>query len=182
MVVLDATKLELGLYLLLENLERFRRVMVILNKMDAAAEQDIVIYHDRLETELQVPVLPESATGYLNTKEMFDTIFEVAHKELQGRTHAVRYGAKIENALATVREQFEDIPGGNGRWQAIKSVEAADETLQTEIISSRYNVASDIAARVEKIRPAGETPSDRIDRWMLHRAWGSASCFILLLR
>ena len=172
MVVLDATKLELGLYLLLENLERFRRVMVILNKMDAAAEQDIVIYHDRLEAELQVPVLPESATGHLNTKELFDTIFEVAHKDLQGRTHAVRYGSKIENALAAVREQFYDIPGGNGRWQAIKSVETKDEVLQTEIISSRYNVASDIAARVEEIRPAGETPSDRIDRWMLHRAWG----------
>lgn len=172
LVMLDATKLETGLYLLLENLERFRRVMVVLNKMDAAADQQVIVYHDRLEAELQVPVLPEIATGRLNTKEMFDTIFEVAHKELQGRSYALRYGEKIETAIAAVRSQFLDGRGGSGRWQAIKAVERVDETLQTEIISARYNVSSDIAARVAEIRPAGETSSDRIDRLMLHRLWG----------
>jgi len=78
MVVLDAMNLERGLYLLLETLERFHHVMVILNKMDAALEQDVTVFHDRLEEELQVPVTPEMTQGRLNSEELFGTLIEVA--------------------------------------------------------------------------------------------------------
>ena len=92
MVVIDAMNLERGLYLLLETLERFSQVMVVLNKMDTAAEQDVIVYHDRLEKELQVPVSPEIATGRLNADELFGTVLQVTDHALPVRnyTHSLQ--------------------------------------------------------------------------------------------
>lgn len=172
MVVLDAMNLERGLYLLLETLERYHHVMVVLNKIDAAKEQDVLIFHDRLEAELQVPVLPEIATGRLNTEELFDTLFQVADDAVPDRTYAIRYGEKLEPLLTTRKGSLEDSNLGSSRWMLLKKIEGEDESLQSDIISTRYNVASDIAARITEQRSSGETLSDRIDRWALHPIWG----------
>ena len=172
MVVLDAMNLERGLYLLLETLERYHHVMVILNKVDAALEQSSVVFHDRLESELQVPVTPEVAQGRLNTEELFATVLEVADPLLPRRSYAIRYGEKVERMLAERKGAIKDSNYGSARWQLLKQLEAESDVLQSEIISTRYNVAEDIAARIAAKRSTGETFSDRIDRWTLHPIWG----------
>jgi len=172
MVVLDAMNLERGLYLLLETLERYHHVMVILNKVDAALEQSIVVFHDRLESELQVPVTPEVAQGRLNTEELFATVLEVADPLLPRRSYAIRYGEKVERMLAERKGAIKDNNYGSARWQLLKQLEAESDVLQSEIISTRYNIAEDIAARIAAKRSTGETFSDRIDRWALHPLWG----------
>ena len=172
MVVIDAMNLERGLYLLLETLERFSPVMVVLNKMDTAAEQDVVVFHDRLETELQVPVSPEIATGRLNAEELFATVLQVADHVLPVRNYAIRYGEKIEKSLKELTQSAASYLPGSQRWLLLKQLESENDSMQSEIISTRYNVAEDIATRIAAKRQAGETFSDRIDRWTLHRIWG----------
>jgi len=172
MVVLDAMNLERGLYLLLETLERYHHVMVILNKVDAALEQSIIVFHDRLESELQVPVTPEVAQGRLNTEELFATVLEVADPLLPRRSYAIRYGEKVERMLAERKGTIKDNNYGSARWQLLKQLETESDVLQSEIISTRYNIAEDIAARIAAKRSTGETFSDRIDHWALHPLWG----------
>jgi ferrous iron transport protein B len=173
MVVLDAMNLERGLYLLLETLERFHHVMVILNKLDAALEQDVTVFHDRLEAELQVPVTPEVAQGRLNPEELFATLIEVADPVAPRRSYAIRYGEKVERVLADRKGMIQDSLFGSARWALLKQLESESDILQSEIISTRYNVAEDIAARITAKRSRGATLSDRIDRWALHPVWGA---------
>jgi ferrous iron transport protein B len=172
MMVLDAMNLERGLYLLMETLERYHHVMVILNKVDAALEQSVVVFHDRLEAELQVPVTPEAAPGQLNSQELFSTLIEVADPVLPRRNYALRYGEKIERLWAERKGTIKDCPYGSSRWQILKQLESENEGIQSEIISARYSVAEDLAARIAAKRAAGETFSDRIDHWALHPLWG----------
>jgi len=180
MVVLDAMNLERGLYLLLETLERYHHVMVILNKVDAALEQDVIVFHDRLEMELQVPVTPEVSQGGLNTEELFSTVIEVADPVAPRRSYAIRYGEKIERALTALKGTVnDDDAAGSARWTLLKQLEAESDAMQSEIIGTRYNVAEDIAARITTKRSTGETLSDRIDRWALHPVWGGPILMIV---
>ena len=172
MVVLDAMNLERGLYLLLETLERYHHVMVILNKLDAALEQDIIVFHDRLEAELQVPVTPEMAQGKFNTRELFDTIAEVADPVAPRRYYAIRYGEKVERILTERKGAVQETLLGSSRWSLLKQLEMESDVLQSEIISTRYKLAEDIATRITSKRSTGETFSDKIDRWALHPLWG----------
>ncbi|NMC33319.1 MAG: ferrous iron transport protein B [Veillonellaceae bacterium] len=172
MVVLDAMNLERGLYLLLETMERYHHVMAVLNKLEIAFEQELIVYHDRLEEELQVPVVPEKKQGTLDTAELFATITNVASHQAPRRNYAIRYGERVERALMQCKGSLQDGPQGSARWLLLKRLETESDAMQSDIISTRYNVAEDIAARIAAKRPTGETLSDRIDRWALHPLWG----------
>ncbi|WP_067050418.1 FeoB small GTPase domain-containing protein [Methanofollis ethanolicus] len=62
LLVLDATRLERGLYLGFEVIERGAPVVVVLNMMDAARAKSIAIDARRLQNLLGVPVVQTSAT------------------------------------------------------------------------------------------------------------------------
>ncbi|QYZ80336.1 GTP-binding protein [Methanofollis formosanus] len=62
LLVLDATRLERGLYLSLEVMERGAPVLVVLNMMDAARAKSIKVDARRLQNLLGVPVVQTSAT------------------------------------------------------------------------------------------------------------------------
>ncbi|QSZ66189.1 GTP-binding protein [Methanofollis aquaemaris] len=62
LLVLDATRLERGLYLSLEVMERSAPVLIVLNMMDAARAKSIKIDARRLQNLLGVPVVQTSAT------------------------------------------------------------------------------------------------------------------------
>jgi small GTP-binding protein len=61
MVVLDATRVERGLYLALEVLERGYPVIIALNMIDAAHDRQILVDAAGLQQILGVPVVPTSA-------------------------------------------------------------------------------------------------------------------------
>ncbi|MDD4255747.1 MAG: FeoB small GTPase domain-containing protein [Methanofollis sp.] len=62
LLVLDATRLERGLYLGFEVIERGAPVLVVLNMMDAARAKSIAVDARRLQNLLGVPVVQTSAT------------------------------------------------------------------------------------------------------------------------
>jgi ferrous iron transport protein B len=122
--------------------------------------------------ELQVPVLPEMVKGRLNTQELFTTVLAMADSTTPLRSYAIRYGENIEQQLSDRKDTLVDGPLGSARWMLLKQMESGDDVLQTEIISTRYNLAEDVAARVMARRSSGETVSDQIDRWVLHPVLG----------
>ncbi len=62
-IVIDSTKVERGLYLAFEVMERGYRVLIDLNMWDDAKKRDIKIDEKQLETLLGVPVVPTVAVS-----------------------------------------------------------------------------------------------------------------------
>ncbi len=82
--VLDSTKIERGLYLVLSAIEAGYRVIVALNMWDEARQKNIRIDAQKLEDLLGVPVVPTVAISGEGVKELVDKLKE-AHVESIGR-------------------------------------------------------------------------------------------------
>jgi len=74
--VLDASKIERGLYLALEIIEREYRVVLALNMWDVAEDKNIQIDVTKLEQILGVPVVPTIAISGEGIKELVERIKE----------------------------------------------------------------------------------------------------------
>lgn len=72
--VIDATKLERGLYLALEIIEEGHSVVIALNMWDVAEDKEIDIDLDRLRDLLDVPIVPTVAISGKGIKELADKI------------------------------------------------------------------------------------------------------------
>jgi ferrous iron transport protein B len=168
LVIVDALNLERNLYLALEAIERYGRVVVLLNKIDAAGEHGMVIDHRKLAGLLGIPVIPTVATGDLDTAAIYSALFAVAGRPAAA-PYAVPYPPAVEAAIAA--RPMADSPEGLARWRAVEAVEDADEDLQVEIINARYAAAAALAAACLVHHPT-ESITDKIDRWALHRIWG----------
>lgn len=73
-VVIDSTKVERGLYLAFEIMERGYRVLIDLNMWDDTEKHDLEIDVDRLEEVLGVPVVPTVAISGKGISTLADNI------------------------------------------------------------------------------------------------------------
>ena len=126
-VVVDATRLERNLNLVLQILEITDRVVVFLNLIDEARRHGIAIDAKRLEAELGVPVVP----GVAREGVGIDDLLDAAHGVASGvtRTHPkrdLRHAAEVEKAVAAlvpvIEESFAEVP--NPRWVALRLLNA----------------------------------------------------------
>lgn len=74
--VIDATKLERGLYLALEIIEKGHPVVIALNMWDVAEDKEIDIDIERLRDILGVPIVPTVAISGRGIKELASKIKE----------------------------------------------------------------------------------------------------------
>ena len=81
--VLDATKVERGLYLALEIIERGYPVVVALNMWDVAEDKNIRIDVEKLERILGVPVVPTIAISGEGFKELVSKIKEATPVKIE---------------------------------------------------------------------------------------------------
>ncbi len=72
--IIDSTKIERGLYLALEIIERGSRVVVALNMWDIAEDKNIAIDVEKLRQILGVPVVPTIAVSGEGIKELVSRI------------------------------------------------------------------------------------------------------------
>lgn len=89
--VLDATKIERGLYLALEIMEKNYPVVIALNMWDDAVKQNISIDVDRLEEILEVPVVPTVAISGEGISNLASKITEAS------RINVEKLEKRIEN-------------------------------------------------------------------------------------
>ncbi|MFW5946811.1 MAG: FeoB small GTPase domain-containing protein [Candidatus Natronoplasma sp.] len=80
--VIDSTKIERGLYLALEIIERGYPVVIALNMWDVAKDKDIKIDLDRLRELLGVPVIPTIAVSGWGVKELVSKIKEAKPRDI----------------------------------------------------------------------------------------------------
>ncbi|MDX1647049.1 MAG: ferrous iron transport protein B [Longimicrobiales bacterium] len=136
-VVVDATKLERNLNLVLQILEITDRVVVFLNLMDEARRNGIALDPPKLEEKLGVPVVPGTARDGDGIDKLLDAAHRVATGERRSRPfRAERQAPEVEHAVArlvpVVEDVFEDVP--NARWVALRLLNA-DEAVQEAVRS-----------------------------------------------
>jgi len=128
-VVVDATRLERNLNLVLQVLEITNRVVVALNLMDEARRHGIQVDERRLARDLGVPVVPMSARQSEGIPELLQAVSEVAKGETVGKPYMVKYDSpELKKAVTQLTSKIEaaypDLP--NARWVALRLLDGDD--------------------------------------------------------
>jgi ferrous iron transport protein B len=161
-IVVDATRLERNLNLVLQILEITDRAVVFLNLIDEARRHGIAVDPAKLERELGVPVVPGVARQRAGIAELLDAALDVA-KGVRKTTpfRFERYHPDVERALATlvpmVEATYPSVP--NPRWVALRLLNA-DELVQEAVRSGELGQL----AREGTGEPATLPPEHERDR------------------
>ncbi|MBW3555049.1 MAG: ferrous iron transport protein B [Gemmatimonadetes bacterium] len=134
-VVVDATRLERNLNLVLQILEITDRVVVCLNLMDEAERHGVAVDPKRLENELGVPVVPAVARSGEGMDELLKAVEDVALRRRRTRpfrieTHAPEVERAVGDLLPAVQRAFPGV--ANPRWVALRLLNA-DEAVEQAV-------------------------------------------------
>jgi GTPase len=130
-VVVDATRLERNLNLVLQVLEITNRVVVCLNLMDEAQRHGLQIDERRLARDLGIPVVPMVARLGEGIPELLAAVSEVAAGQTIGKPYRIKYESPaLKRAVSDLTKQIEtaypDLP--NARWVAMRLLDG-DESI-----------------------------------------------------
>jgi ferrous iron transport protein B len=122
-IVVDATRLERNLNLVLQVLEITDRAVVCLNLMDEARRKGLEIDDRRLARDLGVPVVPTSARYGEGLEELNRVISEIASGRLLSKPR--RVGGQTSAMKRAVRQLTQEVesayPGlPNAQWVALR--------------------------------------------------------------
>lgn len=158
-VVVDATRLERNLNLVLQVLEITNRVVVALNLMDEARRHGLEIDERRLARDLGVPVVPMVARQSEGVPELLQAISEVASGKTVGKPYRVKYDSPaLKKALPKLTAQIEaaypDLP--NARWVALRLLDG-DERISEALRKGELGdlTHGDIDARSAQLQVIG---------------------------
>ncbi len=130
-VVVDATRLERNLNLVLQVMEITNRVVVCLNLMDEARRHGLKVDERRLARDLGVPVVPTVARQDEGIPDLLVAVSEVASGQTVGKPYRVKYESPaLKQAVTELTLQIEtaypDLP--NARWVAMRLLDG-DERI-----------------------------------------------------
>ena len=132
-VVVDASRLERNLNLVLQVLEITNRVVICLNLMDEAERHSMKVDPRRLARDLGVPVVPTVARYNEGLEELLAAVHEVASGETFAKPYHVNYShPKLDQAVSQLVEQIEEafplVP--NARWVALRLLDGDERIIQ----------------------------------------------------
>lgn len=125
-IIVDASRLERNLNLVLQILEITDKAVLCLNLMDEAKRNNIKINERSLSRDLGIPVVATSARFNEGIPDLIQTISEVASGKIICKPHMIKNVPenilKAVNKLSTeILKQFPKIP--NSRWIAFRLLE-----------------------------------------------------------
>ncbi len=132
-IVVDASRLERNLNLVLQILEITSSAVLCLNLMDEAGRNNIKIDTRTLSKDLGIPVIPTVARSQNGIPELIQTISELAN----GKIKCKRYNIKnipnnIEKSVQVLSEEIEkEYPNiSNSRWIAFRLLEGDTQIIE----------------------------------------------------
>ncbi|PXX29645.1 ferrous iron transport protein B [Arenibacter sp. ARW7G5Y1] len=133
-IVVDASRLERNLNLVLQILEITNNAVLCLNLMDEAERNNLEIDTRTLARDLGIPVVPTSARYNRGIPELIQTVSELANGKIVCKPHRIKNIPKnIEQALeklsAEIKQVYPDIP--NSRWIALRLLEGDKNIIET---------------------------------------------------
>jgi Fe2+ transport system protein B len=132
-VVVDATRLERNLNLVLQVLEITDRVVICLNLMDEARRHGLQIDERRLARDLGVPVVPTVARYGEGLDQLVSAISDVATGSTLCKPHRIQHlPPALDRAVTQLAQQiktnFPDLP--NARWVALRLLDGDTRIAQ----------------------------------------------------
>jgi ferrous iron transport protein B len=137
LVVVDATRLERNLNLVLQVMEITDRVVVCLNLMDEARRHGLEVDDRRLARDLGVPVVPAAARARRGLDELLQAIHDVATGKTVPRPLRVQSEPpQVRGAVDVLARQIEALYPGlpNARWVALRLLDG-DERIAEAVRS-----------------------------------------------
>ncbi len=158
-VVVDATRLERNLNLVLQVMEITNRVVVCLNLMDEAERHKLTVDDRRLGRDLGVPVVPTSARYGKGMDVLLQAIHDVATGATVGKPYRVRYESPalkhaVEQLVPQIEAAYPDLP--NARWVALRLLDG-DEKIAEALRKGELGDLShgDLAQRAAQLQVIG---------------------------
>ncbi len=132
-IVVDASRLERNLNLVLQILEITDKAVLCLNLMDEAKRLQIDIDDRTLARDLGIPVVPTSARSKEGIPELLQTVHQVATGEIKCKPHRIKNIPKnINNAIEKLRLEIEteypNVP--NSRWIALRLLDGDERIIE----------------------------------------------------
>lgn len=136
-IVVDATRLERNLNLVLQVLEITNKAVLCLNLMDEANRHNISIDERSLARELGIPVVATIARSKEGIPELLSTINDVATGKTYCKPHKVKSIPKSVEKLVKkledeIKSRFPGLP--NSRWIAFRLLEG--DARMTEAVQN----------------------------------------------
>ena len=133
-IVVDASRLDRNLNLVLQILEITNNAVLCLNLMDEAERNNLEIDTRTLAKDLGIPVVPTSARYNRGIPELIQTISELANGKIVCKPHRIKNIPKnieqdLEKLSAEIKEVYPDIP--NSRWIALRLLEGDRNIIET---------------------------------------------------
>ena len=131
-VVVDATRLERNLNLVLQVLEITDRAIVCLNLMDEAGRRNIEVDERALARDLGIPVVPTEARQGVGIPELLKTVDDVVTGKLICKPYRITGSSKglnkaVENLAEKIKNEFPGLP--NARWVALRLLEGDQKII-----------------------------------------------------
>ncbi len=133
-IVVDASRLERNLNLVLQILEITNNAVLCLNLMDEAERNNLEIDTRTLSRDLGIPVVPTSARYNKGIPELIQTISELANGKIVCNPHRIKNIPKnIEEALERLSTEIKQVyPNiANSRWIALRLLEGDSNIIET---------------------------------------------------
>jgi len=132
-VVVDATRLERNLNLVLQILELTERAVLCVNLMDEAKRNNLEIDIRALSKELGIPAIPASARRKEGMDELLHAIEEVATgkyicKPPKIKSRSRKLNHAIETISAKILENYPGLPNVN--WVAMRLLEGDNSIIE----------------------------------------------------
>ncbi len=144
-IVVDATRLERNLNLVLQILELTDRAVLCVNLIDEAERHGLKIDDRNLSRKLGIPVVLAAARQKLGMNELLKNIFDVAvgnyvckPKRLKGMINKQLESAIVE-LVEVLKEKYPNLP--NLRWVALRLLEG-DQTIIDAVKNNELGVLS----------------------------------------
>jgi len=132
-IVVDASRLERNLNLVLQILQITNNAVLCLNLIDEAKRNNIKIDTRILAKELGIPVVPTSARFKKGIPELIKTISELANGKIQCKPRIIKNIPKdIENSVhklsESIKKEYPNI--SNSRWIAFRLLEGDTQIIE----------------------------------------------------
>lgn len=157
-VVVDATKLERNLNLVLQIMEITNNVVVCLNLMDEAKRKNIEINVEGLSQDLQIPIIPTVAPKKIGLEKLKNKITAIIREEIKITPKQIKYSSQVEEAIKKILPNLESILPDyiNSRWVALQLIEGDNSILESMQTYYPEQIVKEITTNLQKEVKAGE--------------------------
>ncbi len=131
--IVDASNLERNLYLTVQLLEMEAKVIAALNMMDVAESRRYRIDVKELSRLMGIPMVPMVASRNQGTRELLQSIVDVADGRIRVDGLKLKYGQEVEEEIEKLEKSISLSPLAfkyPPRWLAIKLLEEDEEIIK----------------------------------------------------